>query len=88
MLMPTFSVTIIGVLAAVVALMWKRSTPGLTVLFALLGAWLGFAGGALVGLAVDIISGGGGFLALIGHTAAAAGAVTGVHRVCTRAPGE
>ncbi|MDI3423181.1 hypothetical protein [Streptomyces luteolus] len=79
MLMPTLSVTLIGLLVAVV-LTWGGWPGARPLLGALVGAWAGFALGALAGLAVDVISGQGFFLALAGHAAALPGAILGLHR--------
>lgn len=75
MLMPTLSVTAIGVLVAVAAMTIRRSSPGHAFLLGVVGAWIGFALGAVAGMLVDVVAGTGWVLALSGHVAACAVAV-------------
>lgn len=70
MLMPTLSVTAIGVLIAVVGIFLARP-PKRALLHGLIGAWLGFLAGAALGVAIDVVLGEGVYLALFGHVAAA-----------------
>lgn len=79
MLMPTLSVTGIGVLAALVAIGRGAPTPN-ALLRGLLGAWLGFLAGALPGVLIDVIVGDGIYVALLGHAGAAIGALVGLRR--------
>jgi hypothetical protein len=79
MVFPAVSVTVIGLLAAVVAiLLGGRPRPSLT--RGLLGAWVGFIAGAVAGLLLDAILQTGVYLAVIGHLAAALGALVAVTR--------
>lgn len=75
MLMPTLSVTIIGVLVALGAVAVRHASLGRALLFGLAGAWAGFLAGALVGVVIDVVAGTGWMLALSGHVAALAAAV-------------
>lgn len=45
-----------------------------------LGAWLGFLVGAIPGLLIDVVTNGGGYVALLGHAGALAGAYLGLRR--------
>jgi hypothetical protein len=83
MLLPTFSVTIIGLLAGVIALLLGRYRPGPTLLRGLAGAWIGFIVGALVGLIIDVTLQTGVHVAMIGHVAAALGAFGALARLRT-----
>ncbi len=74
MLMPTLSVSLIGLVVAAVLVMTAPEAPGQTLLGGLLGAWLGFVLGALAGMIVDVATGSGVFLAMAGHAAALVGA--------------
>ncbi|MDQ8703388.1 hypothetical protein RCO28_12945 [Streptomyces sp. LHD-70] len=81
MLMPTLSVTLMALVVAVaVALTWGRWPSGRHLLGALVGAWAGFALGALAGLVLDVTTGNGFFLAVVGHAAAIPGAALGLRR--------
>ena len=77
MLMPTVSVTLIGIAVAIVGIAQGRPS-GATLRHSLVGAWLGFVVGALPGLVLDIILTDGVFLPLLGHVAALAGAAIAV----------
>ncbi|QGK69950.1 hypothetical protein GIY23_10830 [Allosaccharopolyspora coralli] len=74
MLMPTLSVSLIGLVVAALIMMTTPGAPGQTMLGGVLGAWLGFALGALAGSIVDVATGSGVFLAMAGHAAALVGA--------------
>lgn len=87
MLMPTLSVTAIGVLAGLVAIGLRRR-PASALLRGLLGAWLGFLAGAVVGGAADVLAGTGGLLALVGHLGAVAGAAAAVTRARPAVPAD
>jgi hypothetical protein len=47
------------------------------------GAWIGFIAGALVGVIIDVILQTGTYVAIIGHVAAAAGALVALTRFRT-----
>lgn len=82
--MPTVSVTLIALIVAV-ALARGRAPSGRQLLGALVGAWAGFALGALAGLVVDVATGNGFFLAAVGHAAAIPGAAVGLRRAAPAA---
>jgi hypothetical protein len=73
MLMPLASVTLIGLLGAVVVLGSCRWSPGVALGRGLLGAWAGFVVGAIVGVTIDIVSHNGAYVAIVGHLGAAVG---------------
>ena len=73
MLMPLASVTLIGLLGAVVVVGSHRWSPGVALGRGLLGAWAGFVVGAIVGVAVDVVSHSGVYVAIFGHLAAVIG---------------
>jgi hypothetical protein len=83
MLLPTMSVTIIGLLAGVLAMLAGRSRPGPSLARGLAGAWIGFIAGALVGVIIDVILQTGIYVAMIGHGAAALGAFVALTRFGT-----
>lgn len=86
MVMPALSVTAIAIVVAVVAILRKRPTAA-TALRAFVGAWVGFVAGAVPGVIADILSGSGGYVAVLGHAGAAVGAVVAVTgRSVTRSP--
>lgn len=74
---PTLSVTLIGLLLGV-GVMLVTKTDWTTVLAGLVGAWVGFAIGAVAGIVADIILGTGIWLALVGHVLAVVGAALAV----------
>lgn len=78
--MPTLSVTLIGLLVAGLVLIASRSALWRTVIGGLVGAWAGFVAGALVGVLVDVVTGNGVYVAIVGHGAALVGAVVGARR--------
>ncbi len=80
MLMPTLSVTLIGLIVVALVVLTARAPLGRTLLFGLVGAWAGFAAGALGGLLVDVVTASGFHLALVGHAVAVLGAVLGSRR--------
>jgi hypothetical protein len=79
MLLPALSVTLIGIVTALFAIV-RGGAAGQLLLRGLLGAWLGFVAGAIPGVLLDVILGDGVYVALIGHGAAVAGAVIAVRR--------
>ncbi|WP_139347655.1 hypothetical protein [Nocardia donostiensis] len=74
MLMPIVSVTVLGFVGAVVVVSLRRTPVGRSLLLGIVGAWLGFAAGAIAGALVDVVLGTGWVLALAGHAAAFAAA--------------
>ncbi|TWF93858.1 hypothetical protein FHU35_14131 [Saccharopolyspora dendranthemae] len=83
MLMPTFSVTLISLIVVAIVVVTTSAPPGRTLLFGLIGAWAGFAAGALGGVLVDVVTGSGSYLAVVGHGVAVLGAVIGSRRAVT-----
>jgi hypothetical protein len=83
MLLPTVSVTVIGLLAGLLALLLGRYRPGPALVLGVVGAWIGFIAGALGGVIIDLILQTGTNVAIIGHTAAAAGAFVALTRFQT-----
>lgn len=84
MLLPTLSVTVIGLIAGLVSLLLGRDQRRLALLVGVAGAWIGFLAGGLVGVALDVTLGTGGFVAVIGHAGAALGALLAVGRFAGR----
>jgi hypothetical protein len=79
MLMPALSVTLIGLAIAAAGIITHRPVlPAL--LRGLVGAWLGFLLGGLIGLVLDVVLTDGVFVALLGHIGAAATAAVVVAR--------
>jgi hypothetical protein len=74
MVFPTVSVTVIGLLAAILAIL-LGGRPGPSLIRGFLGAWIGFTAGAVAGVLIDAILQTGVYLAVIGHVAAALGAL-------------
>jgi hypothetical protein len=75
MIMPLLSVSLIGAVAALLAVALARYPGATAVARGLTGAWLGFLAGALVGGTLDVLTRNGGFIALVGHLGAAAGTI-------------
>ena len=73
MLMPLASVTLIGLLGALVVVGSHRWSPGAALGRGLLGAWVGFVVGAIVGVTIDVVSHDGAWVAILGHLAAVMG---------------
>jgi hypothetical protein len=80
MLMPFASVTLIGLLGAVTVLGSRRWPPAVALGRGLAGAWAGFVVGAIVGLAIDIVSHDGVYVAVVGHLGAVAGTAAALRR--------
>ncbi len=79
MLMPTVSVTVIGLTVGLVGLLlFSRGRAWQELLRGLVGAWAGFLGGALAGVIMDVMLGTGVFVALVGHGLAVLGALVAV----------
>jgi hypothetical protein len=80
MLLPTVSVTVIGLLAGLLALLLGRYRPGPALVLGVVGAWIGSIAGALVGVIIDVMLQTGTYVAVIGHAAATAGAFVALTR--------
>lgn len=81
MLMPGLSVSLIGIVIALVAVVAFGRPASRALPRGFLGAWLGFVVGALPGLVVDVLTSSGANLALFGHAGAVVGATVAVARV-------
>lgn len=79
MLMPTLSVTVIGVVVAPLA-MARGARPGVALVRGVVGAWLGFLAGAIPGVLIDVATSSGWYVAVPGHAGALAGASVGLRR--------
>lgn len=79
MLMPTLSVTAIGVAVGLLVVAF-RGRPGRVVLWTVLGAWVGFLLGGVLGGVIDVAARSGEGVPILGHLAAGAGAVVAAHR--------
>lgn len=71
---PTLSVTLIGLLVGAAVMVVTGSRDWTTLLVGLVGAWIGFGVGALLGVLVDTALGTGMWVALAGHVLALVGA--------------
>jgi hypothetical protein len=74
---PNVSVTVIGLLVGVGAMLTRRGTWRFGVA-GLVGAWVGFAIGALLGSALDFVFRTGIWIAIIGHGLAVVGSLASV----------
>ena len=68
MLIPLLSVSLIGLIAGVVGL--TRRAPAVVLIRCFVMAWMGFVGGAILGLVVEAFVIGGFWLLLGGHVSA------------------
>lgn len=75
MLLPTLSVTAIGLVVGLVGAIGLRRLSLGCVGWSLAGAWAGFLAGGVPGVLVDVVLGTGVWLAVIGHGGAVVGAV-------------
>lgn len=75
MLMPTFSVSAIGLIGALAALLVRRQPAGAAFGRGLLGAWAGFLLGGVLGVAIDVITHNGVFVVYLGHLGALLGTI-------------
>lgn len=75
---PTLSVTLIGLLVGAAVMLVTRSNDWTTLLVGQVGAWVGFAVGAVIGVVIDIIASTSMWLALSGHVLALVGAAIAV----------
>ena len=83
MLLPTVSVTVIGLIAGLLVVVVGGSQPARALLLGFVGAWVGFVVGAIIGVAVDIVVQSGIYLGIVGHLFAVAGAVVALTRFRT-----
>ncbi len=85
MLMPGLSVTLIGVAIAATGIALNRPVwPALRL--GLIGAWVAFVAGALIGLVLEVLLTQGALVVPLGHIGAAAGAAVGVVRAPAAQP--
>lgn len=75
MVMPALSVTMIGLVGAAVGALSGRWPLGSALGRGIVGAWVGFGVGAVIGIVIDVAFGEGVFVAIVGHGAAIIGAV-------------
>jgi hypothetical protein len=80
MLLPTLSVTAIGVIAALISLIVNGEGLTRPMLLGFLGAWAGFVVGAFVGVIFDVVLQTGIYVAIVGHLMAVTGAVIALAR--------
>lgn len=80
MLFPAVSVTVIGLVVGLIAMVATDHRPAPAIARGVAGAWLGFAAGALAGVAIDVVLGDGIFVAIVGHALAVAGAIVALRR--------
>jgi hypothetical protein len=80
MLMPAVSVTLIGLVAGLVGYLTARYRPGPAWGLGVVGAWIGFLTGALIGVSIDVVLGEGMFVAIVGHAVAGIGAIAALRR--------
>lgn len=83
MVFPTLSVTVIGLVAGLLALRFSREPRWRTFAHGLVGAWAGFLAGAVIGVTIDVVLQSGELVALLGHM----GAVLFAYLAVTRLPG-
>jgi hypothetical protein len=75
MLLPTVSVTVIGLIAGLLVVFMGARRPARALLLGVVGAWAGFVVGAIIGVAIDVVVQTGIYLAIMGHLTAVVGAV-------------
>lgn len=80
MLLPAVSVTLIGLVAGLIFTLLRRSKPLVMLLLGVAGAWVGFLVGAVFGIAIDVISQSGVFVAILGHLMAIPGSLVSLMR--------
>ena len=81
MLLPTVSVSVIGLIAGLlVVVMGARSGAARALLLGVVGAWAGFVVGAIIGVAIDVVVQSGIYLAIVGHLMAVVGSVVALTR--------
>jgi len=83
MVLPTVSVTVIGLIAGLIAVVGRRSRPARALLLGVVGAWAGFGVGAIIGVVIDIVVQTGIYVAIVGHLVAVVGAVVALTRFRT-----
>jgi hypothetical protein len=82
--MPAVSVTVLGVVAGFIGLLLVRHRSWSSMVHGIAGAWVGFIAGAIVAIILDVVLGSGTLLPVLGHAAAAAGALVAVIRLRSR----
>jgi hypothetical protein len=85
MVLPLASVTLIGLIATVLAVGLARRQLPAALVRGLLGSWAGFIGGALLGVTIDVAASTGVWVGVLGHVAAVAGAVVAETRTWRQA---
>ena len=75
---PTLSVTLIGLLVGAGMMVVTRNGDWTVLLVGIVGAWVGFGIGALLGVVIDVVLGTGIWVALAGHVLALVGAAISV----------
>lgn len=75
MVFPILSVTLIGLIGAAACTAMRTQTPSSAFMRGLIGAWGGFAAGALLGVLIDVVAQTGIWVGVIGHLAAVAGTI-------------
>lgn len=80
MLLPTVSVTVIGLIAGLIFVVVRSSQPLPTLLLGVAGAWVGFIVGAIFGVVVDVIAQTGVYLGIVGHLMTIPGVVVALLR--------
>jgi hypothetical protein len=83
MLLPTISVTVIGLIAGLLVVVTGASRPARALLLSVVGAWVGFVVGAIIGVTIDVVVQSGIYLAIVGHLMAVVGAVVALTRFRT-----
>ncbi|MGB3632500.1 MAG: hypothetical protein WA982_00515 [Rubrobacteraceae bacterium] len=78
MILPTLSVTVVGLIGAAVGGAMRMHAPLMALARGLVGAWGGFAAGALIGVLIDVVTQTGIWLGIVGHLAAVAGTVVAI----------
>ena len=80
MLLPTVSVTVIGLIAGLLVVFMGARRPARALLLGVVGAWAGFVVGAIIGVAIDVVVQSGIYLAIVGHLMAVVGSVVALTR--------
>lgn len=83
MLLPTVSVTSIGLIAGLLVVVVVGGSRPARALLSVIGAWVGFVVGAIIGVTVDIVVQLGIYLGIVGHLFAVVGAVVALKRFRT-----
>jgi hypothetical protein len=75
MLLPTLSVTVIGLIAGLLAVVAGGGGRVRALLLGVVGAWAGFVMGAIIGIGIDVVVQSGIYVGIVGHLIAMGGAV-------------